>query len=87
MDETEPSSYQTGDTTHESPDPIELVLALQRAAAGEEQESPQCSEQADLQHTLMLTAQQSGPVEKAKEVECAMETSEESSVNISGVER
>ena len=36
MDETEPSSSQAGDTTHESHDPIELVLALQRAAAGEE---------------------------------------------------
>ena len=45
MDETEPSNSQAGDTTHESCDPIELVLALQRAAAGEEQEGPQCSEQ------------------------------------------
>ena len=35
----------------------------------------------------MLTAQQSGLVEKAEEVECAMETSEESFVNVSGVER
>ena len=48
MDKTEPSSFQAGDITHESHDPIELVLALQGAAVGEEQEGPQCSEQADL---------------------------------------
>ena len=87
LEESEPSSSHTGDTTHNSHDPIKLVLALQRAAASEEQEGLQCSEQADIQQTLMRTAQQSEWVELAEELECPIETSEASSVNIAGEER
>ena len=62
------------------------MLALQRAAAGQEA-GPQCSDQVSLQQAILRATHAAGPIEPAQEVECSMESSEQSSVNISGIER
>ena len=85
--ETE-ETFKSKDTTAESHDPLELVLALQTAAQ-ETVEQPQCSDEQDVIESLRAVAQAAGRVERAEEVECPIETSakQEEPMDISGIAR
>ena len=72
------------DTTAESRDPVEVVLALQQAATETEfLEGPTCSQQWDILHSLSQAAHAAGQQQLAEEVECPVW---EEPMDISGIE-
>ena len=87
FEETE-ESIQSKDTTGESHDLIELVLALQRATQ-EAVQQPECSDECDVREALRSAAEAAGWVERAEEVECPMEspTEQEQPMDISRISR
>ena len=72
------------DTTAESRDQIEVVLAPQQAATESEfLEGPTCSQQQDILHALSQATHAAGQQQHAEEVECPVQ---EEPMGISGIE-
>ena len=84
LEESQASKDTSKDTTAKSRDPIELVLALQQAAAESEYaKGPTCSQQQDVLEALAHAAHAAGRQQPAEEIECVVE---EEPMDISGIQ-